>query len=140
MSRSVTDAVAVEFPSPEWFTELAGALAQIEVPEGQSLLLGQVVTDVPAAPGGEVRYTISFAPGRPVTLTVGSAEPADVVLVTSYTAAMATAAGETSSASMLATGQVKIRGDARRLVEADDLLAAVRRSLSQPPGATRLSC
>jgi len=121
----------LEFLSGDWLTSLADAVAGSLLADlGTSIALGQVVTDVNPAGGGEVRYTLFLGPGTSVQLVEGSTEGADVVLTTSYATASALARGESSAASLFEQGQVKISGDARRLVDAADLLGIVGDSLS----------
>ncbi len=95
------------------------------------LALGQVVTGVPATSGGGrggdggvVRYLIVIGEGEP-EVRRGSTEGADVVLVTDYDAARALAGGEVEVGALLASGRIKVHGDANALVEAQDLIAAL---------------
>lgn len=114
----------IEFLSAEWFAALAAALERVEAAGGEAVVLGQVVTGVPSAGGGDVSYAISLGGEGPATVTVGSLEAADVVLVTAYADAHAMATGSASAASLIAAGAVKIRGDAARLVAAAALVEA----------------
>jgi hypothetical protein len=121
------ESAVVEFLSPEWFDVLCAELNQLALPDsGRAIVLGQVITGVPGSHDEDVRYTISLGGGQPPRVAPGSVEEADVVFVTNYPDALVVATGGASSASLLAAGKVKIRGDARRLVAADGLLAAVR--------------
>ena len=103
---------------------------------GTSIALGQVVTDVEGAENGEVRYSLLLGPGPKVRVVIGSTEDAEVVLSAGYAAARALARGDTSAASLLEEGRVKISGDARRLVAAVDLLGVVGESLTDLRGRT----
>jgi len=114
----VSGPAAVQFLSAAWFEALGAALAQIDVVDEPPITLGQIVTEVPHATGGEVCYTIAIGGARAARLTVSSLESAQVVLVAAYSDAFAMATGEATGASLLAAGRVKIRGDAARLVEA----------------------
>ena len=120
---------AVEFLSPEWFEILGAELSQLPRPEsGRVIALGQVITGAPGH-DRDVCYTVSLGGGQAGVVTAGSVESAEVVLVTNYSDALALAHGEVSSASLLAAGKVKIRGDARLLMGVEDLFAGVRTRL-----------
>jgi hypothetical protein len=78
-----------------------------------------------------VRYTLLIGPGSRARVVPGSTAEADVILTTSFVAATALARGSVSAASLLEQGRVKISGDARRLVEASDLLAVIGEAATQ---------
>jgi hypothetical protein len=123
----VPESAAIEFLSPEWFDVLCAELNQLALPDsGRAIVLGQVITGVPGSHDEDVSYTISLGGGQPPSVAPGSVEEADVVFVTNYSDALVVATGGASSASLLAAGKVKIRGDARRLIGADARFAAVR--------------
>jgi putative sterol carrier protein len=84
-----------------------------------------VVTEVPDAPLGEVRYTIHVGAPAGSALTAGSTEGAGVTLVTAYATARALAAGETSVAEAITSGEIKVSGDANLLLEMQEALAAL---------------
>ncbi len=129
---------AVAFLSSAWFDALAAALAGAPASDGAPFALGQLVTDVPDGAGvegedasaggeggaaaGEVAYTIRLGGGRAASLERGSVARADAVVVTEYADARALAAGEASASSLIASGRIKIRGDAARLVEVAEAL------------------
>jgi len=130
----------LDFLSPDWLAALQTSLTEVHGtseqgggngPElaGTPLAVGQIVTDVPFLGGGELRYTVSLAGGGP-RVSVGSVQSADVVLVTSYAAAAALAAGERTAGSLLAAGDIKLKGDVARLV-------AVVGLVERAAGATR---
>jgi hypothetical protein len=114
------------FLSDDWLQALGDAVAA-SLPSDlrTSIAIGQVVTDVESAGGGEVRYTLSLGPGPTATVEAGSTGAAAVVLTISYAAASSLVRGELSAASLLEQGRVKISGDARRLVEAAELFGVV---------------
>jgi hypothetical protein len=136
----------LEFLSGDWLAALGEAVAgSLRAEIATSIALGQVVTGVASAgvasagvePAGvepatarEVRYTLLLGPGSNVEVVTGSTEGADVILTTTYAAARALACGESSASSLLEQGRVKISGDARRLVEAADVLGLVGDALS----------
>jgi hypothetical protein len=122
----------LEFLSDDWLAALGDAVAGALPPDlSTAIALGQVVTGVKSAAGGEVRYTLSIGPGSRALVVAGSTEGAEVVLTTSYATASALARGISSAASLFEQGSVKIHGDARRLVEATDLLDVLGSSLSE---------
>lgn len=128
-----------EYLSQAWFEALAAALEGLpatgaEVPPG-GLAIGQVVTGVPdpsgvAGPKGEVRYTIVLGESGSAKLIRGSTELADVVIVADWESALGIGAGTSSVSEMLGAGKIKLRGDARALVAAGDLLASVARAVA----------
>jgi hypothetical protein len=120
----------VEFLSDEWFDALSVALQRVEVADGSSLVLGQVVTELPFSLGGEVRYTIALGGGQPARLERGSVETAEVVLVVPFPDARGLATGTASGASLIAAGRITIRGDASRLVEAAAIVEAAAAATS----------
>jgi hypothetical protein len=120
----VPEQAGIEFLSAEWFAAMALALERVEPAGGEAVVLGQIVTGVPSAAGGDVCYAISLGGNGPGSVTVGSLDSADVVLVTAYADARAMATGAASAASLIAAGRVKIRGDAARLVAAAALVEA----------------
>ena len=119
------DSAATGFLSKTWFDELRSALERAPASELPAMAIGQRVTDLPSGSGAEICYTIEMGGGRPAQLTVGSTAAADVWLVMSYRDALAMATGETTGASLLASGAVKIRGNAAMLVNGAPLLEAV---------------
>jgi hypothetical protein len=121
----------LEFLSPAWLEALGDAIAgSLPGDVESSIALGQVVTGVESADGGEVRYTLLIGPGSRATVVAGSTEEAEVVLSIAYASARALARGESSAASLLDQGRVKISGDARRLVDASELFGLVGDSLT----------
>jgi hypothetical protein len=120
------------FLSPEWLDELAAVLDTAWAGGGtvvgttvSPLALGQLVTAVPDTPVSEVRYTIHVGAPAGSTLTTGSTEDAGVTLVTSYETAGALAAGDTSVAEAITSGEIKVRGDANLLVEMQEALTVL---------------
>ena len=118
-----------EFLSDEWWRDLGRQIAEA-CPESSErrLDLGLVVTGVPDGAGddkGEVRYTIHLAERASAGLSIGSTDGAEVVLVGAYEDARALASGACSAAQLLEGGRLKIRLDARRLIEEADLLDVV---------------
>lgn len=110
-------ASTIEFLSDGWFDALARQLAGAAVSDGPVFVLGQTVTAVP--PGDdEVSYSIRLGGGRAPSVERGSAAGADVVFVVTYSDARALATGAAPPVDLIASGRLKIRGDAKRLVEA----------------------
>jgi len=138
MAVGVRDPVTGLF-SEAWFDALEASLGSLgslgplpaDEPAGAAsglgpalgLALGQIVTGVPDV--GEVRYLINLAGNGPGSLVRGSVGGADVTLVEDWETAEAIASGEASVPDLLTNGRIKIRGDARRLVDAAPLLARV---------------
>jgi len=114
---------ATEFLSTAWFEQLSTTLEGLEL-EGPALVIGQVVTGVPARAEADVEYSIRLGGGREAAVVPDSVATADIVLVVAYRDALALATGAATVGSLLGEGGVKIRGDAARLVEAGALLEA----------------
>jgi hypothetical protein len=124
-----------EFLSEGWFEAFAAALRSLPVtgdtagapPAG--LRLGQIITDVPDEAGaagvrnGEVRYTIVLDRDGSGSLVPDSTETADVTLIEDFPTAKAIASESASLPDLLGAGKLKLRGDARALVAAGDLIA-----------------
>ncbi|HUY07633.1 MAG TPA: hypothetical protein VMU99_10270 [Acidimicrobiales bacterium] len=116
------------FLSSEWFDLLESTLATITIgASGETgLALGQVVHDCPQ---GTTSYTICIGAGQPGSLVKDSVATAQVTLVENYPVALAIHQGA-SVAELLASGQIKIRGDANALLRASKELAALADALS----------
>jgi hypothetical protein len=112
-----------EFLTSEWFDVFAEKLSTITIgePNESGLALGQVILN---APDGTINYTICLGAGRPGTLVRDSVDPAQVTLVEDYASALAIVAGE-SIADLLASGKIKVSGDANALLGAAPELAAL---------------
>jgi hypothetical protein len=101
------------------------------------LALGQIVTELTDAdsPTGvgrpEIRYTIVLKPDRSLSLVRSSIEPADVVLVEDWPTAEAIVSGSPPLADLLAAGRIKLRGSARALIAAGELLAKIAPLLAE---------
>ncbi|MHB1988228.1 MAG: hypothetical protein ACYCSF_09610 [Acidimicrobiales bacterium] len=114
--------MTVRFLSAEWFAALGEQLAGVTLPSGDEsgpFFIGQLVTGAPD--GRDHAWTLVLQGGSPPGLEVGS-DSAEVVLVESYESAWALASGEKTAGQLLEAGEIKIRGDARRLVAAAELL------------------
>ncbi len=122
--------MALAFLSTAWFDAL-GERLRIDpgLFEGDRFALGQVVTELAAAPGRELAYTLAIGADRPPHLELGSVATADVVLVADFSTAQAIASGSPPGP-LLAQGKVKVRGDATALIAAQDRLAAIGRALA----------
>ena len=120
------------FLSPEWFDALESALTTITTggAEESGLALGQVIN---GCPQGMVCYTIRIGAGRPGELLRGSIQFAQVTLVEDYPSALSVHEGA-SVADLLASGQIKVRGDANALLRASKELAALSQALSMTQG------
>lgn len=118
--------MSIRFLSVEWYEALRAQLRAAPPLPGESstqLRLGQLVLGAPD--GADHAWTIVLRNGAVPALDVGSVANADVVLVESYDAAWALASGDRTAGQLLEAGELKIRGDARRLVAASELLEAV---------------
>jgi len=116
------------FLSSEWFDMLESALTTITTGEAgeAGLALGQVIHDCAQ---GTVSYTICIGAGKPGRLVRDSVEVAQVTLVEDYPSALSVHEGA-SVAELLASGQIKVRGDANALLRASKELAALSQALS----------
>ncbi|MGO9560889.1 MAG: hypothetical protein ACLPQS_07450 [Acidimicrobiales bacterium] len=118
--------MSVTFLSAQWFDALREQLDGVPpVPADKSggLRIGQLVTGAPD--GADHAWTLELRPGAAPSLEIGTVESADVVLVEGFEAAWALASGARTAGQLLEAGELKIRGDARRLVAASDLLEAL---------------
>lgn len=120
------------FLSSEWFNALELALTTITTGDAgdAGLALGQVIH---GCPKGTVSYTICIGAGKPGKLVRDSVESAQVTLVESYPSALSVHEGA-SVADLLASGQIKIRGDANALLRSSKELAALSQALSTVQG------
>jgi hypothetical protein len=133
----VSTALVPEFLDEDWFEALGAALKGLSGTASEPAVLesalgiGQIVTEVPGGPAaagvdeGEIRYTIVLSEDGSASLVRDSTEPAQVIIVEDWLTARAIASGASSVAEMLNAGKLKVRGDARALVAAADLLARV---------------
>jgi hypothetical protein len=121
----------VRFLSDEWFDAMAAAVATVEVPNGVSLRLGQVVT---GAPEGDVSYSLDCRDGR-CSLDRGTVEGADVVFRSDVTIAAELAGGDSPVAPGHAVlrGDVQVSGDVTRLLATDDLVSRLAAALATLP-------
>ncbi|MCU1493517.1 MAG: hypothetical protein JWO62_1281 [Acidimicrobiaceae bacterium] len=120
------------FLSDEWLAQLAVVLGSAGPFDSDGrLALGQVVTGTPS---GDVGYTIVIGGGQPSEIRPGT-DGAAVTLVEDYETAVAIATG-TPAAGLLATGSIKVRGEAGALLRAQDLLAAVGPALAAVAAVT----
>lgn len=124
------------FLSAEWLDALGKVVAEIEEPapppeDGpprcSRLALGQLVT---GGPDGDVGYTILLGSGISGPRVLPGTSEAEVVLAEDYETARALAAGERTSAEAMAEGLVKVRGDAKRLVACEPLVARLAGAVS----------
>jgi hypothetical protein len=118
------------FLSPEWLESLSQLLGELEWGDGAPLALGQLVT---GGPDGDVGYTIHLGPQARVESGIDGAE---VVLLEGYGTARALAAGELTAADALTAGSIKVRGNAKRLVESTSLLSLLAGAASELRAAT----
>lgn len=116
-----------QFLSPEWFDALESTLASITTGEAgePGLTLGQVIQDHPT---GTISYTMCLGSGTPGRLVRDSVEDAEVTLVEDFPSALSIHEGA-SVADLLASGRIKIRGDANALLRAATELAALSQAL-----------
>ncbi len=120
------------FLSGEWLDALAKTLAASgPIGSPKRLALGQIVT---GSPMGDVSYTLVIGGGEPTTVVVGTAT-ASVVIVEDHATALAIATGR-PAAELLASANVKIRGDVAALLDAQELLAAVGEALASATRST----
>jgi hypothetical protein len=127
--------LSVEFLSGEWFSELAADLAAGEK-GGGALRFGQLVTGVPE--GLVSCWTVVLEDQKSPRVEKGSIENAETVLVMSYEAAWQLVSRKRSAAQLLEAGEVKVRGDANRLVAALDDIEALAARTGSLAGRTTL--
>jgi hypothetical protein len=118
------------FLSQQWLESLSQLVGGLEYADDATLALGQLVT---GAPQGDIGYTIHLGPAA---RAVSGVEEAEVVLVESYDTARALAAGELSAADALTAGSIKVRGNAKRLVDAAPLLSLLAGAVAVLRAAT----
>jgi spore germination protein GerM len=111
----------VLFLSDEWFDAMAAAVAGVEVPDGVTLRVGQVVT---ATPTGDVSYLLDCRDGR-CTIVRDTVERADVVFRSDLAVAQQLAAGgpDVAPGHAVLRGDVQVSGDVTRLLATGDLAA-----------------
>lgn len=115
------------FLSEEWFAALTDTLATVVVGEeaDDGLALGQVVH---GGPDGTVRFTIRVGRGVPAEVVRGGTESAQVTLVEDFESARQIAEGA-PVADLLASGRIKVSGDANALLRASGELGALATAL-----------
>lgn len=130
--------------SPDWCRALAarleGAVRRRGLEPGggkgaATVLLGQVVTG--AGPRGTaVDWLVRVSPDGEVAVEPGRADEAPVLLVTDAAAVAALSAGAASVSDLLATGRVRVRGDAGALLDVAGLLEALAQALATTGAAS----
>lgn len=123
-------AEAAEVGSPAFREALARRLAALPPAGGRRIALGQVVTGA-----GAPRAWTVVAGGDEPTVVLEGTGAAEVCLVTDEAAARRLLEGA-PPAELLAAGQLKVRGDATALVEAQEALASLGAALRTAPAAT----
>jgi hypothetical protein len=109
-----------EYLSDAWVDALDDALRPVRALG--ALVIEQVVTGVPGR--GEVRYFTWFDAEGGHVATLGT-RPADVVLRTDYTTAVAIAQGRENPQRALAAGRLQLGGEIEALTRNADALAAL---------------
>jgi hypothetical protein len=103
-----------EYLSSAWVAELDAALrgAPRRSVDATRLVVEQVVSDTPT---GELRYHVVIGP-EGIRAFAGAARAPDVIVTTSYPAAIGIQRGEVSAQDAIANGQCRVTGDASVLV------------------------
>jgi hypothetical protein len=109
-----------EYLSDAWLSAFDDALGQVRALG--PLVIEQVVTGVPGR--GDVRYVVWFDE-QGGHAGHGNARPADVVLRTDYSTAVAIAQGRENAQGALATGRLRLGGEVEALIRNADALAAL---------------
>lgn len=116
------------FLSPEWVAALDDAaradalLAEATATLG--LVLEHHVTDVPDAPGGEVRYHLVLDHGA-VSVVAGAATDPTLRFTQDLATALAIAGGTASAQRAFMSGRLRVGGDLRALVDHPAVLASL---------------
>ena len=117
--------LVARFLSAEWITELDRAAARssrlVDDLAGVTLV---VERRVQGSPFGDVAYVTRIDDGR-VRFVAGSADDADLVLLSDYATARALARGDLNAQQAFAAGRLKLRGRLETLVAHARTLAAV---------------
>ena len=121
--------MVVKYLSAAWFQRVSEDTAGSDAsgagggltPDGQPLVLRQVVTDTP---DGDVRYDVVISDGRAVIDPSVSAR-ADLTFTSDYATASAIAAGRLSTQAALAAGRLRVRGDVTVLAAQVGTVAAL---------------
>ncbi len=116
------------FLSAAWFDEFDARLSGLIVGEldHPALALGQVIH---SPDGTTVSYTLLLGSGVPGRLIRDSTEEATVTLVCDLATAQSITEGA-SVTELLATGQIKIRGNVNSLLSSQEELGALTQALS----------
>ena len=109
------------FLSPAWLADLAAAADAVEVSDGESFTVQQVVVDSAEEP---VRWVLRVSGGRVAVEATGVPE-ADVTLTTDRTTAAALARGQLAVTDAFMAGRLRVAGDLRALLRAGGVLAAL---------------
>jgi len=111
--------------SLEWIDDLQRAAERSphlgQAAEGVAMVLQQHVT---GGPDGEIAYHVTIDHGV-VHVQPGVTDAADVAFTQDYATARQVAAGELDALQAFQDGRVAVRGDVRRLTEAQPALAAL---------------
>ena len=111
--------------SDDWFAAAQRALAEVEAPDGERVVIGQVVTD---GPNGTVAYRLEVEDGR-VRLERGD-DGAAVTLTMPWRLAREIATGQASAQQAVLSGELQLVGDPRVLVAHTEIAGAVAAALS----------
>lgn len=114
-----------DFLSPEWFSSLNAALAQVEAPDGE---LRRVVVEFLNAPSS-LPHAMTLTISRDACgVAAGDHLAADTLLRLSYDDARALSEGRLSSTEALREGRIKVRGDVNAIVPLLEWLLSTRES------------
>ena len=102
-----------DFLSPDWFSALNAALADVEAPDGEVRRVVVEFLDAPASLPHAMTLTIGPEASG---VAAGDHLAADALLRLAYLDARAIAEGRLTSADALREGRVKVRGDVDAIV------------------------
>jgi putative sterol carrier protein len=109
------------FLSAEWVADLASAAGGVEVADGETFSVQQVVVDPDGEPFG---WVLRVADGR-VEVEASRLADADVTLTTDRATATAVAQGELAVTDAFMAGRLRVAGDLRALLRAGGVLGAL---------------
>lgn len=107
-----------------WLEALEHRLAASDLASATKGVHLAVQVTITGDPDGEITYVVRLADGR--LSVVPAAGPHDVSITFDHETAAAIQRGESTAQEAFMAGRAKVGGDARRLLEHADVLAAIR--------------
>lgn len=144
IDRVGTDSVQpmLAFLSPAWLAALHDAASAdpslAEASSTVAVVLEQHVTDVPGAPGGEVRYHLVLDHGS-AAVVPGPATDPTIRFTQDLATAVGIASGTDSAQRAFMSGRLQVGGDLRVLVDHPEALASLQDVFARVRARTDLS-